>query len=64
MLFVISILSILAITGFALLVHAYYTANEGFEDENGCQLVDFAHPERSHDELPAMLVSGEAFLLK
>ena len=64
MLFVISLLSILAITGFALLVHAYHAANEGFEDEDGCHLVDFAHPERSHGGLPAMLASGEAFLLK
>ena len=64
MFFVISLLSILMITGFALVIHAYYTANEGFEDEDGCQLVDFAHPTRSHVEMPAMLVSGEAFLLK
>ena len=64
MLFAISLLSILMITGFTLLIRAYCTANEGFEDENGCQLVDFAHPSRLHAELPAMLVSGEAFLLK
>ena len=64
MLYVISSLSILMITGFAVLVRAYYTANEGFEDENGCQLVDFTHPSRRESQLPVLLGSGEAFLLK
>ena len=52
------------VTGFTLVIHASYPANEGSEDEEGCQLADFAHPTRAHVEMPAMLVSGEAFLLK